>query len=249
MYIEPFVGSASFFLRLGPKHAILGDINRDLISFYRAIAKRPRDVSDRLTEMPTSAGFYYELRKRDGAGDRIDQAARFVYLNRYCFNGVYRTDKQGRFNVPRGIKVGSVPSIEEFLAFSRLLRNTRLFAGDFEECMESARPGDLAYLDPPYTTSERKPRGEYGYESFGSLDLDRLIRCLRKADKRGIKLLLSYKREPELRKALSSWYCKTLRVRRHVAGFAKHRSVTTEVLLANYQLPAQALQSGVTWAR
>jgi DNA adenine methylase len=248
VYIEPFAGSACFFVKLRPKRSILGDVNRDLIAFYGVIADMPRELEARVVAMPKSESFYYELRQKHELRGRIDKAARFFYLNRFCFNGVYRTDKQGRFNVPRGIKVGSMPNAEDCVAFSRLLRNATLLAGDFEECMERARSGDFAYLDPPYTTSSRLPRGEYGYDSFRTTDLDRLIRCLRKADKRGVRVLLSYRKDPELAKALKGWSCRTLRVRRHVAGFARHRAVTSEVLLANYDLPVRLGWVGAAWA-
>jgi DNA adenine methylase len=238
-YLEPFAGSACLFARLRPQRAILGDINADLIAFYRTIAKKPLDVAYRAAAMPRSSKFYYDLRKRWDVVDPVDQAARFVYLNRFCFNGVYRTDKEGHFNVPRGRKVGALPDADTFLAYSVLLRRSKLLVGDFEECMNCAAPGDLAYLDPPYTTCLRKPRGEYGYDSFEGTDLGRLIRCLHGADKRGIKVLLSYKKEPELETALRTWSRRVLLVRRHVAGFARHRAVTAEILLANYELPSQ----------
>lgn len=102
-YIEPFAGSACLFFALQPERAVLGDFNTALIGAYRVIATAPRAVARALSAMPTDPAFYYELRSRDAALlSRVERAARFIYLNRFSFNGVYRTNLQGGFNVPRG---------------------------------------------------------------------------------------------------------------------------------------------------
>jgi DNA adenine methylase len=137
------------------------------------------------------------------------------------------------------VKVGAIPSRDDLTAVSVALKKATLFAGDFEQCMQKTQAGDFAYLDPPYTTCDRVPRGEYGYESFSNNDLDRLVRCLTAANRRGVRILLSYRSEPSLKRALPSWCFRKLQVKRHVAGFAKHRATTTEVLAANYELPKQ----------
>lgn len=102
-YVEPFVGSAVLFLELDPSKAVLSDINTGLIETYENIRAHPRAVWNRVSDMPLEESFYYDLRSQDADSLKtLDRAARFVYLNRFCFNGVYRTNRQGLFNVSRG---------------------------------------------------------------------------------------------------------------------------------------------------
>ena len=100
-YIEPFMGSACLFFDLQPKDAVLGDINNDLIRTFLAVRDHPRAVANRLTKIPLGKRSYYAIRKQRLSDlDPVEAAARFIFLNRYCFNGLYRTNEAGRFNVP-----------------------------------------------------------------------------------------------------------------------------------------------------
>ena len=121
-----------------------------------------------------------------------ERAARFIYLNRYCFNGVYRTNRRGLFNVPRGIKTGKLPSLEEFRECSRCLNRADVLAADFFTLALKAKRGDFFYLDPPYPTTQRPTHGECGYGSFSSADLPRLIHALQIIDRKKASFVLSY---------------------------------------------------------
>lgn len=112
-YVEPFAGSACLFFRLCPERALLGDINEELVEFYGALKDQPTELAERVQSMPASSEFYYRLRESKKRSP-LTRAARFCYLNRYCYNGVFRTNKAGQFNVPRGVKVGRIPSAEAF---------------------------------------------------------------------------------------------------------------------------------------
>jgi len=231
-YIEPFAGSCCVFLALQPQKAILGDLNLRLIDTYRTIRKAPRAVSDAVSEMPSTERFYYELRASSVEEmDDVSKAARFVYLNRHCFNGVYRTNKQGFFNVPRGTKAGVIPTLENFQAFAKALLGVSLLAGDFEKCLKEASVGDFVYLDPPYTPPNTRFRGEYGYGSFSEKDVERLAAALKAADRRGATILLSY--IPTIESLLPNWHTRSLSVRRSVAGFNHQRILVTEMLFSN----------------
>jgi len=240
-YFEPFAGSASLFFSLEPRAAILNDINMELLNFYRVLRSRPREVAVRVASMPPTSCYYYELRAKVlGRMTAVDRAARFLYLNRYCFNGVYRTNRKGVFNVPRGINTGSLPSATELSRCSRLLRRAKLCQGDFEDVMSEVRSTDFVYLDPPYASVERKAYGEYGYGSYSTNDHGRLVSSIRAADSRGAKIILSYRDCAEIVEALPGWCHRTITVRRHIAGFAASRRSLTEMLLSNFELPAGA---------
>ena len=236
-YIEPFAGSACLFFRIQPKKAMLGDLNSELIRTYRAVRNEPKLVGHLLNAMPNTSEFYYSLRQEDPSGmHAIERAARFLYLNRHCFNGVYRTNRQGQFNVPRGVKTGTPPSTADLLACSACLKRASLFSGDFGKLAEEATSGDFVYLDPPYPSKLRSTHGEYGYGAFADSDLPRLIEALRIIDAAGAKFILSYIDTPKTTPLFRPWGICKVTTQKHVSGFAKHRSAISELLVSNYRL-------------
>lgn len=235
-YIEPFVGSGVLFLKLNRSRAILGDINKDLIETYETVRDHYRAVWNRLDAMPESEDFYYELRAQSPHTLKaFDRAARFIYLNRYCFNGVYRTNRQGHFNVSRGKGHLYIPEYSVFKEFSARISNADLTCADFEVVVDRAGRGDFVYLDPPYAESGKRDRGEYGLGSFKEEDLYRLAGALLRADRRGAKILLSYTTSKVLRRELDGWKFFNVTVQRNVAGFASDRRVAEELLISNYE--------------
>jgi DNA adenine methylase len=244
-YFEPFLGSGCLFLALRPKHSVLGDINRHLIQAYNYLRLHPVKLFRAVHAMPATASCYYELRSLDPEQlDPLSRAARFVYLNRYCFNGIYRTNRRGQFNVPRGTDTGGVPTLSEFLAYSKALKNAELQAADFEKCLESVNEHDFVYMDPPYAKYSRSDSGEYGYDSFREDDISRLIDALLRIDSIGGTVVLSYA-ATDLFSSLSErgWDVQTLMVRRNVGGFQSGRKHAEEVLISNRRLP---LVEGIT---
>ncbi len=234
-YIEPFAGSACLFFHLEPERAILGDKNWELISAMRAIQSQPRRVLRTLGEFPIGKKAYYAIRRMNPA--RLSQsalAARFLYLNHYCFNGLYRTNGSGRFNVPYGPpKNGSSIDEDAIIEASRLLRHASLVHGDFEQVTKLARPGDFVYLDPPYVVSSRRVFAEYGLETFGSGDLARLEIVLHDLDRRNVTFVITYADSPEARALLAKWRPRRMRTRRNIAGFIGHRRFSYELLATN----------------
>lgn len=218
-YIEPFVGSGCVYLALNPEKAILGDLNASLIDTYKTICRKPREVSRAVHSMPVKNDFYYSLRSQapEDLG-AVERAARFVYLNRYCFNGVYRTNKSGQFNVPRGTNSGSIPNEDEFVAFAKAFSKAKLMASDFEQCLDEAKDGDFVYLDPPYSHPDIRYRGEYGYGAFAETDVVRLLHALELADSRGAAILMSY--NCTLQNKLPGWNRRRLAFPRFPGRFA-----------------------------
>lgn len=234
-YIEPFAGSCCVFLALRPKRAILSDLNSALVDTYKTVRRLPADVYERVSSMPGHEDFYYALRETIPEDlSPVDRAARFVYLNRHCFNGVYRTNKCGHFNVPRGTKAGVIPSRDEFCAFARAMKSAKLRAVDFERSVNEAQSGDFVYLDPPYSRENGRFRGEYGYGSFCDEDIGRLIASANAAASRGAIVLLSF--NSTIRHMLPNWHSTDLMVRRSVAGFNHKRAVVKESLYSTHPL-------------
>ena len=234
-YIEPFVGSGVLFLAMTPRQAILGDINSDLVDTYNTLKRNAATVWERASAMSDSADYYYELRAIDATKlNRLDRAARFVYLNRYCFNGVYRTNREGHFNIARGKGHLFIPEKQAFLNFAARLKTADVLCEDFEKVVSHAGDGDFIYLDPPYARRGARNRGEYGVGAFDDDDETRLVAALKQAHRRGAKILLSYSPEQELLKALKGWKVQHLSVMRNVAGFAGDRRSAKEILVSNY---------------
>ena len=237
-YIEPFAGSAVLFLRLGADNAILGDFNESLIETYRIVQRYPRAVWERASKLGNTPDEYYAIRAIPRTRlNAFERAAQFIYLNRYCFNGVYRTNRAGQFNVARGKGHLFIPDLDAFKAFAGRLRAAELRCSDFEEILAEAGSGDFVYLDPPYALGDKRDRGEYGCDAFREKDEHRLIESLKAADRRGAKILLSYSPAATVLQGLRNWQRHDLTVARNVAGFASTRRLADEVLLSNYDWP------------
>jgi DNA adenine methylase len=232
-YIEPFAGSACLFFALRPRQAIISDLNIELIQAYRVLRSHPRLLSRAVHNFGYSHDYYYIRSLNPAALEPIQRAARFIYLNRTCFNGVFRTNRRGEFNVPRGTRTGSLPHEAAFYRCSFALRRADLRHSDFEQCLHDARRHDFVYLDPPYARGNRPGYGEYGYGSFGSQDIPRLIACLKNLDRVGARFLLSFTADHRLLDAIGHWTCSRLLVRHYISGFANHRSLVEEIMITN----------------
>lgn len=234
-YIEPFCGSISLFLELPQSKAILSDINDELINFYKVVKVSPSYISNEMAKLESTEENYYKVRSLNPSDlSRKERAVRFFFLNRHCFNGVYRTNKMGMFNVPYGSKLTSVPSADEVMDFSRFVRNVTFETSDFEAVVGRAQLNDFIYLDPPYAGRDVKDRGEYGQVKFVENDIERLHAALLQASTRGAKILLSYADIPLIRQVFAGWHIETVSVGRSVSGFSKGRTKVNEVLIKNF---------------
>lgn len=236
-YLEAFCGSGAFFFNAAPREALLNDANEELIGALIALQSAPRLLHYELTGIPVSSSIYYALRSKDplrmGAFDR---AVRFFYLNRFCFNGIYRTNKAGNFNVPFGQKTGGFPTLDEWINASSQLKRAELSTLDFESFVfANAREGDLVYLDPPYAVSNRRVFSQYSANSFGLADMKRLNNLLGEIDRRGAKFVVSYAQSPEAKLLSRDWVVHREYAQRNVAGFAAHRKRALEVFISNFE--------------
>ena len=234
-YVEPFCGSASLYFKAPTKYGLLSDINGELINAWENI-KRDSYIRNDLIVLPKTKEFYYEIRSRDPERltDR-ERAVRFLYLNRYCFNGVYRTNRKGLYNVPRGSRTGDFPSQEAFNLVSKKLSTCELVACDYKTSLTRLKPDDFVYIDPPYTSAS-KFTGEYGVDSFSYQEMPQLIRSLEMIDEMGGKFLLSYVANEDVVSALKEHFIvKHLSVARHVQGFKTTWGSSEEILVKNYE--------------
>ncbi len=234
-YIEPFAGSASLFFDIEPHSAVLGDVNRELITAMRELQRDPHLVLECMRRLPRGKSHYYRIRATPiSAYSPAEQAARFIYLNRYCFNGLYRTNRKGEFNVPYG-PPKSAAKIDEgtILAAAHLLRRATLVNSDFEVTLEHAQKSDFAYLDPPYAVATRRIFSDYGADSFQTSDLARLEKTLSRLDSRGVKFVITYADSAEARGLLRNWRTKRIWTKRNISGFVANRRGTYEILATN----------------
>ena len=234
-YVEPFVGSACLFFHLQPPTAVLGDRNPHLIQLYQQIRDNVEAVIHHLKGIPLGRESYYQVRAQfaDGSPPAL-AAARFLFLNRNCFNGIFRTNRAGKFNVPYGGgRAGALPSEIELRYVSELLSGAKFCAGDFENTLAHCRVGDFVYLDPPYHSSTARVFSEYTAEGFNATDVGRLRSSLAALHDKGVKFALSYADNEEGKMLGEGYVTATLTVRRNVAGFTASRRMSTEVLITN----------------
>ena len=182
----------SVFFHLRPPIAVLTGPNKDVITAFLGVKEIPFGVMRCLQEHHRlhSRDHYYEVRENIGANSLADRAARIIYLNRTCFNGIYRVNQKGKFNVPIGTRRNVVLDTDNFPLVSKLLADVRLQVSDFEPIVDEAQEGDFVFLDPPYTVRHNR-NGFVKYTStlFSWEDQERLAEVASRAAKRGAQIL------------------------------------------------------------
>lgn len=221
-YFEPFCGGAALFFFLEPKSATISDSNSDLIECYDAICEHPNEVIEVLSGLPNTKQKYYEVRSWR-ANTEIERAARLIYLCRLSFNGIYRVNLSGVFNVPYGYKTHlSSCDTNQILMASKVLTGTTLLHGDFERSISSAAPGDLIYFDPPYTVAHSQ-NGFIKYNSkiFSWSDQERLANVAETLRQNGCHVLVSNASHESIR-SLYGGFSEVLIERQSVIAAAKN---------------------------
>lgn len=198
-YYEPFVGGGALFFALHPARAYLSDANPELINVYVQVRDNVDALVGELRKLLNSEAEYYQVRGRRPRSD-LGKAARMLYLARLSFNGIYRLNKSGQFNVPYGKKTHLAPCDHEHLkSASSALKSAYLQACDFEEGTQKAKAGDLVYLDPPYTVAhENNGFLKYNAKIFSWDDQVRLADLSRDLTLRGCKVLVSNAEHPSI---------------------------------------------------
>ncbi len=238
-YREPFVGAGSLFLALQPPRAVLSDANAHLIDCYTAVRNNVAQVSRVLQEIASndSEQTYYETRsKYTSSRPSAAQAARFIYLNRTCFNGIFRVNRAGEFNVPYGHRNNPIfPTPAQLRRVSEVLRRARVSKLDYRAALARAKAEDFIYLDPPYPPLNGTSFfAHYTPERFSNDDQEELADLFRELDSRGCLLLMTNADTPKIRALYKPFNVKRLPVTRYVTcKSVKHR--VGEVVITNYE--------------
>lgn len=236
-YFEPFIGGGALFFALAPKQSAIADINGDLVNSYEAVRDCPEEVIEALSKYVNDKDFYYEVRAQNQEElSPTDRAARLIYLNRTCFNGLYRVNKNGQFNVPfAGYKNPNIVQAEKILSASKVLKGADIYHASFEKALISARSGDFIYLDPPYY-----PKGvysdfkRYNKEQFYKEDHIMLAELYNELSERGCKVMLSNSDTPFTRDIYKNWRIDTVYAKRMINSDASKRGEVTEIIVTNY---------------
>ena len=238
-YHEPFLGAASLFLTLRPKSARLSDLNESLIRSFEHVRERPDLVARYLAKHKSldSSSHYYATREQYNRLSQFScaQAARFIYLNRTCFNGVFRVNKQGHFNVPYGkLKHPLFPRRSHLQRVSQALQNAKLRAVPYRKALDDAKAGDFVYLDPPYPplngTSFFR---HYTRDLFNFADQEDLAHAAFQLRDRGCLVMMSNADLPVIRKLYKGMCMRRLEVTRWVTCKNVKHSVS-ELVITTY---------------
>lgn len=237
MALEPFLGGGALFFQLQPARALLSDINLDLINCYEQIRDNWSALEDTLRHYHDqhSKSFYYQIRAKSFS-DPVLRAAKFIYLNRTCWNGLYRVNREGTFNVPIGTKKNVILPTDDFGSISRLLQGAYIHKSDFEENINVAGAGDFLYLDPPYTVKHNfNGFIKYNEKLFSWEDQERLKRAAVRAAERGASVVISNADHPSINELYADFPRKIPFSRKSVlASQNKYRNEVKELIILSW---------------
>ncbi len=239
-YYEPFLGGGAVFFHLRPKLSILTDINADLITTYRCVRDNLQELIFLLKEHECyhSRDYYYSLRANPGKTE-VEIAARFIYLNRTCFNGLYRVNSKGQFNVPLGkYDKPKVCQVDLLFSASELLQNAEVRVADFEQILHCAHNSDdFVYFDPPYhPISETSYFTAYSRHPFGEIEQKRLRDSCAELSSRGVKVMVSNSDCPFIRQIYSeiNFNIYPIKANRAINSNVKKRGTIGELIITSY---------------
>jgi DNA adenine methylase len=239
-YIEPFLGSGAMFFALRPKQALLSDLNLDLIDCYEAIRTDPARMEAVLAQHQVmhSKDHYYATRAEKPI-DPIEKAAWFIYLNRTCWNGLYRVNRNNEFNVPIGTKSNVTLPTDNFALMSRILTGLDILHQDFEATIDATRAGDFVFVDPPYTVKHNKNGFlKYNDKIFSWSDQLRLRDAVERAASRGAAILVTNANHHSIREIYDGLGRQEVIGRASVLSAKAVHRVRTEELVIRTWLPS-----------
>jgi DNA adenine methylase len=240
-YFEPFLGAGAIYFSRAPESALLSDRNKELIDTFQVVRSRPSELIESLREFSYTRAEYERVRA-ETSKDRLEGAARFIFLNRTCWNGLYRVNRKGVFNVPFGRPYQQRRSDEDAISrASELLQGASLYARDFELSLAEVRSGDFVFLDPPYTVTH----GENGFllynrRIFSWADQLRLKTALTRLDKVGALFLLTDADHSSIRSLYSGFRMRSIQRSSIIAGDPAARRGVSELLVSNYDFDFRA---------
>ncbi|PIQ29225.1 DNA methyltransferase [bacterium (Candidatus Blackallbacteria) CG17_big_fil_post_rev_8_21_14_2_50_48_46] len=249
-YYEPFVGAGALLFELQPRQAVINDLNHDLITCYRVLKKNPQALIEKLREHRNEKDHFYETRALDRHPEfsqfcEIQRAARMIYLNKTCFNGLFRVNRKGHFNAPFGnYRNPNIVNEEGLMAVHRYISRSALqvFNTDFEEAVQTARRGDFIYFDPPYDpVSETASFTGYQSGGFGRLEQYRLMCVVTELTRRGCRVMLSNSATEYIRSLYKDFKIVRVAAHRMINSVGSRRGKIDEFLITNYDPETGAL--------
>lgn len=243
-YCEPFLGGGAVLFSLQPRNAIVNDLNTDLMLVYEVIRDNVELLITALEQHENTAEYFYNIRDLDRDKDTyrkmspIERASRIIYLNKTCYNGLFRVNAAGEFNTPYGhYKNPNIVNPSVLRAVSKYLtaNNIQLFHKDFEEVLQQVPRGSFVYLDPPYDpVSDTASFTGYNRGGFGQEEQERLKRCCDELTARGVRFMLSNSATEFIRKLYAGYTVETVHAKRAINSDASKRGAVEEVLIRNY---------------
>ena len=247
-YYEPFVGGGALLVDLDNHRriscAVISDLNRELVNLYRVVQKNPGALVSALADdtFRNDEASYKLNKERFNAlnGDpdhEVERAALLIYLNKHGFNGLWRVNSRGKFNVPFGShKKLALPSESTIMKFSALLAKVTVLNADFEAAVKPARRGDFIYFDPPYhPLSKTASFTDYNSRGFPFRDQERLARVFRRLSKKGVCLMLSNSKVPAIEELYEGFNIGTVEAKRFINCNGERRSGIQEIIVTNYR--------------
>ena len=243
-YYEPFVGGGAILFHLYPKKAVINDFNEELINVYKTIKENPEELITDLRTHKNDPDYFYDIRALDRKNDflklsDIERASRVIYLNKTCYNGLYRVNSSGEFNSPFGRYVNpNIVNESTIRAVSNYLNgnNITILNGDFEDALKGIKKGDFVYFDPPYHPVSASSNFT-GYVQGGFLESDqiRLRDLCNKLHDEGVKFLLSNSATQFIKNLYKDYTIRYVKASRAINSNAKKRGEIDEVLIKNYE--------------
>lgn len=237
-YCEAFVGGGAFFFHLAPSAAVLADANFELIHCFRIVQTKPYELIEALASYKNEASEFYRVRAQNpNSLSPVKRAARLIYLNKTCFNGLYRVNRAGKFNTPYANNPNARYVDEEtLLTASTALKNAELLCDDFSQVADlHVGKGDFVYFDPPYMpVSEYSDFKRYTAGQFGEADHIRLAETFRKLDKKGSNVLLSNSYHPKIKELYKGFEQVVVTAPRFINCRGGRRGHVKELLIRNF---------------
>lgn len=242
-YAEPFIGGGAVLFKLQPKKAIINDFNGELINLYLTIKNNLEELLADLKKHENTPEYFYEIRGLDRKEDfremdAIRRASRVIYLNKTCYNGLYRVNSSGEFNAPFGkYKNPNIVNENTLRAVSAYLNENdiEIYCGDFEEAVKKLKNGDFVYFDPPYDPVSKSANFTgYVEGGFGTRDQQRLRDVCKKLDKKGVHFLVSNSDTAFIREQYDAFNLVEVKAKRSINSDSRKRGAVRELLIKNY---------------
>lgn len=239
-YYEPFIGGAAVFLASHESkrfsRAVINDVNPELTNLYQVVRDQPDDLMSKLDVITSTADWntqeYFTLMRSMSFQDPADRAARFIYLNKTCFNGLYRVNRSGKFNVPFGrYKNPKLYDRATLMACSEALQGVEIRTGDFSDATRDAQPGDVVYLDPPYVPVSKTSSFTAYSGDFGPKEQASLAEWVKHLVLRGVTCVLSNSDTPLVHELYGDFELHTVGARRSVNSDGTKRGKINEIVV------------------